>query len=118
MRASRSVTTWERVHIDRIGKWEVEVHVENPQKIIKQDIRALTMICEVSLWPEIARAVSLKSWHIAKLFDTTWLCRYPRPNEVINNNGKELVGMEFQELLESYAIRGVPTTVKKNSRMV
>ena len=34
------------------------------------------------------------------------------PREPIYNNGKEFVGMEFQELLESYVIRGVPTTVK------
>ena len=31
---------------------------------------------------------------------------------MIYDNGKEFVGEEFQELLESYNIKGVPTTVK------
>ena len=40
------------------------------------------------------------------------MCRYPRPKVVVYDNGKEFIGEEFQELLESYNIRGVPTTVK------
>ena len=70
------------------------------------------MICEATLWPEIARASNLTSGHIAKLFDTNWLYRYPRPQAVIYDNGKEFIGNKFQELLESYAIKSVPTTVQ------
>ena len=40
------------------------------------------------------------------------MCRYPRPKVVVYDNGKEFIGKEFQELLESYNIRGVPTAVK------
>ena len=112
LRAPRSVTPWERVHVDGIGKWDFDVHIVLPKKTIKRSIQAITMICEASLWPEVARISCTKAWHVAKVFDHTWLCRYPRPKVVVFDNGKEFVGEEFQELLESYAIKAVPTTVK------
>ena len=45
-------------------------------------------------------------------FKKNWLCRYPRPQKVIHNNGNEFMGCEFQELLDSYGIEVKPTTVK------
>ena len=98
--------------MDGIGKWEFDVHIVLPQKTIKKSIQAITMICEASLWPEVARISSNKAWHVAKVFDHTLLCRYPRPKAVIYDNEKEFVGEEFQELSESYNIKGVSTTVK------
>ena len=41
-----------------------------------------------------------------------WLCRYPCPKQVIFDNGGESTGREFQELLDSYGIKAIPTTVK------
>jgi transposase InsO family protein len=46
------------------------------------------------------------------LFDGAWLCRYPQPKRVIFDNGGEFTGGEFQELLHSYGIQPVPTTVR------
>ena len=112
LRPPRSVTLWERVHVDGIGKWDFDVHIVLPKKTVKRSIQAVTMICEASLWPEVARIQCNRAWHVAKVFNHTWLCRYPRSKEVIFDNGKEFVGEEFQELLESYAIKSVPTTVK------
>ena len=111
MRPPRSVTPWERVHVDGIGKWDFDVHIVLPKKTIKRSIQAITMICKASLWPEVVRVVNNKAWHIAKVFDNTWLCRYPRPKVVKFDNGNEFVDEGFQELLESYAIKGVPTMV-------
>jgi transposase InsO family protein len=34
------------------------------------------------------------------------------PRQVVHDNGKEFMGCEFQELLESYSIKSKPTTVK------
>jgi hypothetical protein len=62
-------------------------------------------------WRYHERGIS-RLCHIAKLFDNNWLCRYPRPSAVIYDNGKEFTGGEFQELLDSYAIKHAPTTVK------
>ena len=49
---------------------------------------------------------------IAMLFDKAWLCRYPRPRRVVYDYGSEFIGFEFQELLLSYGIEPVLTTVK------
>jgi transposase InsO family protein len=48
---------------------------------------------------------------VATYFDRSWLCRYPRPLRCIHDAGTEFTGFEFQELLNSYGITVVPTTV-------
>ena len=50
--------------------------------------------------------------HISKKFNIHWLSRYPRPNRVIYDNGGKFTGSEFQELLNSFGITGIPNTVK------
>ena len=45
-------------------------------------------------------------------FDTVWLSRYPKPNRCIYDNGNEILGRGFQDILEKHKIRGVSTTVK------
>ena len=49
---------------------------------------------------------------IAYLVDSEWFCRYPRPLVCRYDHGIEFEGREFQELLQSYGIKGKPTTVK------
>ena len=114
LRTGRSVTPWEKVHTDVIGPWGIDVKILDTGKIIKRTISALTIICEATLWPEIKFLVknNPKSVHIAYAFDQEWLCRYPRPAVVVYDNGGEFCGSEFQELLRSYGIKGVPTTVR------
>ena len=43
------------------------------RKTIKSIIRALNMIYEVSLWPEVSKAMSFMARNIMKSFDTNWL---------------------------------------------
>jgi hypothetical protein len=54
----------------------------------------------------------MKSEGTAKILDQTWFCRYPRPRRCISDNGNEFLGKEFQELLQSYGVKSVSTTVK------
>jgi len=49
---------------------------------------------------------------VALAFDRSWLARYPRPLQVLHDNGSEFIGIEFQELLTSYGIHDLPTTIK------
>jgi transposase InsO family protein len=46
------------------------------------------------------------------LFNSKWLCHYPRPAKVIYDNGTKFTSQEFQELLESYGIKPVVIKVK------
>ena len=41
-----------------------------------------------------------------------YLVWYPRPEYVVYDNGSEFIQWEFQEMLNSYGITPVPTTVK------
>ena len=51
------------------------------------------------------------SAQISQLFNKTWLCRYPRPVEVVCDNGSEFK-KDFSALLKSYSIKRKPTTIK------
>ena len=109
---SRSIAPWERVHVDCVGPWSVDVSIHDSGKVIKRTILALLMICEATLWPEIALVQNTKSWYVAYMFDSTWICQYPRSTAVVFDNRGEFVSVDFEELLESYRVEGVPMTVK------
>jgi transposase InsO family protein len=70
------------------------------------------MIDIATRWIEIVALPNKTSETVALAFDRTWLARYPRPFEVLHDNGGEFIGNEFQELLTSYGIHDYPTTIK------
>ena len=84
---------WNTVQVDMIGPWTLK------RNSIHLEFKALTMIEPVTCWPEIALTLTMTSAEVSNLFDTPWLCRYPRLNNVIHDNGNEFTGIEFQELL-------------------
>ena len=90
---------------------EVEIRDNRSRRTVTKKVHAVTMIDDATGWPEIAQLDEKKAYHLAKRFDAQWLCRYPRPAKVVCDNGSEFIGSEFQELLRSYAVEQVPTTV-------
>jgi transposase InsO family protein len=86
--------------------------MDQPGTTIVQQLQALTIIDKGTGWPEFVATQSKTSQQVAILFDGAWLCRYPRPDRVVFDNGGEFIGAEFQELLASYGIKPVPTTVR------
>ena len=97
---------WECVQIDLCGPWTFKC--VNGQE---HSIKAVTMIDPVLRWLEIQPYDDKKSETISLIFDREWLCRYPRPAKVIYDNGTEFT-TEFIELLLSYGIHPVSTTIK------
>ncbi len=97
---------WECLCVDLIGPYTLK-----GKDNLQIDFMALTMIDPASSWFEIAELpiVEWLCWqtvngkelfiadeifdktskHIAKLVNTTWLCRYPRCNHLIYDNGSE-----------------------------
>ena len=63
-------------------------------------------------WCEVARIQTASSIAVAKAVDLNWFSRYPRPLDCVHDNGKEFMGIEFQEMLLSYGVKAKPTTVK------
>ncbi len=109
---SPAVKPWEEVHVDMIGPWTVQFTLTNQLGTTRvEQLQALTIIDKGTGWPEFVATQSKASQHIAILFDGVWLCRYPRPSRVIFDNGGEFTGGEFQELLHSYGVQPIPTTI-------
>ena len=73
---------------------------------------AMTMIDPATGWFEIVETHTKTAEHIGKLLDRTWFSRYPRPQFCIFDNGNEFLGEKFKEMIESYHLTGIPTTVK------
>jgi hypothetical protein len=98
-----------------IGPWQVEfTSTTVAGRSTTEKIQVLTVIDKATGWPEFLATRDKSSHHISLLFDSGWLCRYPRPNHVVFDNGTEFMGAEFQELLNSYGIKAVSTTVRNS----
>jgi hypothetical protein len=102
----RELHPWHTVCVDLVGPLTVMAS-DGKERVLN----ALTMADPSTGWFEIVEASDKKALTVAKLFDLTWLCRYPRPVRVIHDHGSEFIGDEFVELLQSYGIASVPTTV-------
>ena len=114
---------WEVISVNLMGPWTMEAYVEKEnkdqnarRKIIKTlerfSIWALTIYDEASGWVELVNITNKIGSHICFLLDSEWFCRYPRPLKCIFDNDGEFDCGEFKEMLESYSVQAVPTTVK------
>jgi hypothetical protein len=55
---------------------------------------------------------SMTGKEAAKVFDKYFLCLFPRPAIVTADNGSNFISHEFRELLDSYGIKFITTTVR------
>jgi hypothetical protein len=97
---------WEIIQIDLFGPWSFTDINNTPHQI-----QGLSIIDVATRWTELCPYTTKKSEDIAMLVDQNWLCRYPRPNVAIFDNGSEF-SSEFLELLQSYGIKAKQSTVK------
>jgi transposase InsO family protein len=72
----------------------------------------LTCIDPVSNLVEIPRIHNKTAAHIGTIFENSWVARSPRPLRCIHDNGGEVLGIDFQRVLEINGIKDAPTTVK------
>ena len=98
---------WDTVCVNLIGPYTIQTKEGK-----ELSLQAMTMCDPATGWFEIHEVKSKAAEVTAVTFDQQWLCRYPRPKRVIFDNGNEFLGKDFQELLESYGIEAVPTTIK------
>ena len=97
------VIPWNRVNVDLIGPYNIKTKKKTFQ------LRAMTMIDPATSWFEIARIYSKSSEEAQRIFDSTWLARYPRPKEIGFDNGGEFKQL-FSELCQNMGIKEKPTT--------
>ena len=121
---------WDTVHTDLIGPYSItSKQMQTDGKIIEQELQltCMTMIDPVTGWFEIVEvpnfivqdvnsktfreSIDKTSARISRLFDQTWLSRYPRPKTVIFDNGSEFK-KNFVPLLKDWSIKPKCTTIK------
>ena len=77
-------TPWKHVNVDLIGPYTVQT------KKKKYELRCMTMTDPVKNWFKIATIKSPSSEECQLAFDSTWLARYPRPQEISVDNGRRI----------------------------
>jgi transposase InsO family protein len=97
---------WQDVAVDLIGPWTLSI---GDQKL---KFSALTMIDMVTNLVEVVRLSNKTAAHVAMQFENNWLSRYPRPQNVIHDQGGEFTGYEFLHRLHVHNIRDRTTTAK------
>lgn len=127
------VVPWQTVQVDLIGPYTIK-----GRNGTVLDFMCMTMIDPATGWFEVVELPTTKvfrnskkkdedgnyvnvevpdeifdktSASISRLFNKAWLSRYPRPKEVICDNGSEFK-LHFVDLLRSYSITRKPTTSK------
>ena len=61
---------------------------------------------------ELVAIPNKDSLTVTRALDCAWFSHYPRPVECAHDNGSEFVGIEFQEMLQSYGVKLKLTTVR------
>ena len=76
-----------------------------------EDYKYLLTIIDIhSRWVELIPLSSQKSVDIAQEVNEWWFCRYPRPRVLLSDQGPNLKGKPFAELLNSYGVQHHFTT--------
>ena len=117
-------TPWKGVCVDLIGPYTLI-----GQDGSKVDFMCLTIIDPATGWFEVVELPCVEritqrngkqeievildkaSATVAQLFNSTWLCRYPRPLYIVYDQGSEFK-LHFTELCDSYQLKRQPTSVK------
>ena len=98
---------WEVVCVDLIGPYPIKGNDHENGKFW-----ALMMIDPILGWFEAEVIMEKSSATVGNKFDTTWLCRYPRPLYCIHDQGTEFTGPGFQNILCENGIQCKPTSVR------
>ena len=94
------VTPWDTLCIDLIGPYTVKKTDKKEWKL-----HCLTMIDPATGWFEIVEIPKKQADEIANLIEQTWLVRYPWPQNVICDRGKEFMAEVNEMLTEDYGIQ-------------
>jgi hypothetical protein len=112
-----NIKPWNEIHVVLIGPWIIlQCPSKSPNLSAKPDVKqrlqvlAFTMIDPSTNLLELIVVPDKESHTVARAFNRSWLCCYPRPLICFHNKGTEFTGIEFQELLQSYGIKGVIAT--------
>ena len=101
------VIPWDTLCIDLIGPYTVK---EKGKK--KWILHCLTMIDPATGWFEIVEIPSKRADDVSNLLEQTWLARYPWPQHVIHDRGREFMAETHQMLINDYGCTINQTTTR------
>ena len=128
-RSVGELVPWQTVHTDLIGPYSITAkQFQTDGSIVDKELSltCMTMIDPVTGWFEIVEvpsyivddvknknqsSIDKSSARISRLFNQTWLSRYPRPSKVVFDNGSEFK-KDFVPLLKDWSIKPKCTTIK------
>jgi len=91
---------WDQVCVNTIGPYTI--HRDGMKPLV---IQCLTAIDPATGWIEVFPIENKRADSLANLFEIEWLCRYPWPQVMTLDNGKEFM-KEFAETIKSdYGIK-------------
>ena len=97
---------WQEVHLDTIGPWKLRVNK------IDIEFKALTAIDPVTNLLEIAPLNKpYTGQEVFRVFENTWLSRYPRPVRCLYDNGPEFLAQDFNFKCLDAGLHARPNTV-------
>lgn len=100
---------WNAIALDIAGP--INMSEENDENIdFEENKFILTIVDMFSRWTELVALKDISAITVSKALDNQWLCRYPKPNVCVSDQGTQFLSNEFQELLLSYGIKSRPTT--------
>jgi hypothetical protein len=89
---------------------------KNPSLSAKPDVKQLLQVLTLTVIDPSTHLLELivvpdkESRTMARAFNRSWLCHYPRLLICLDDKGTKFTGIEFQELLQSYSIKAVIVT--------
>ena len=98
---------WENLCVDLIGPYNVHRQGKKPLKL-----QCLTMVDPATGWFEIIEYKDKSPNTIANLVEQEWITRYPNPDIITFDKGKEFIGKAFSNDLiqDEYGIKIQRTT--------
>ena len=89
---------WSEVHVDSFGPWKFK------RNGLEVSVRGFTAVDPVTKLVEITRIDSAKTADSTNAFVNTWLSRYPLPQFVVNDNGPDFRGHEWEFMAQQWGI--------------
>jgi hypothetical protein len=83
---------------------------ETENEEVEEHRYILSMIDHCTRLVELAPLKTITAEEVIERLKDYWLCRYPRPHQILSDNGTQFTSKEFADLLTQYDVLHITTT--------
>ena len=98
---------WDTLCVDLIGPYKIKTKSKK-----ELTLWCLTMIDPVTGWFEMAQINNKTAAEVADIAEKTWFTRYPYPNKLVLDRGKEFMAEFLRMVKNDYGIKPRPITTR------